>query len=160
MGSSRNAEKSAPDARCSAASCGCTPAAKRQCGVTEATVSKWATAEGWHDRLAEEKTSSVELANSLMLAAKKITEVIITEIGKPDGNIDAITKLSDNVVKIMASAERVANTVNKATVIDVLTSVDRWLLERSKTDKSLTPEILAAINRWHQEYINYIQSRR
>ena len=95
-----------------------------------------------------------------MLAAKKITEVIITEIGKPDGNIDAITKLSDNVVKIMASAERVANTVNKATVIDVLTSVDRWLLERSKTDKSLTPEILAAINRWHQEYINYIQSRR
>ena len=130
-----------------------------QCGITEATVSKWANAEGWRDRLAEEKTSSVELANSLMLAAKKITEAIIEVIGKPNHNIEAITKLSDNVVKIMASAERVANTVNKATVIDVLTSLDRWLLERSKTDKELTPELLAVINRYHQEYILHIQNR-
>ena len=120
---------------------------------------RWVNAEGWKDRLAEEKTSSVELANSLMLSAKKITEAIIAEIGKPDYNIDAITKLSDNVVKIMASAERVANTVNRATVIDVFTSFDRWLLERSKTDKSITPEILATINRLHQEYINHINNR-
>ena len=130
-----------------------------QCGTTETTVSRWANAEGWKDRLAEEKTSSVELANSLMLSAKKITEAIIAEIGKPDYDINSITKLSDNVVKIMASAERVANTVNRATVIDVFTSFDRWLLERSNTDKSLTPEILAAINRLHQEYINHINSR-
>ena len=94
-----------------------------------------------------------------MLSAKKITEVIIVEIGKPNYNIDAVTKLSDNVVKIMASAERVANTVNRATVIDVFTSFDRWLLERSKTDKNITPEILATINRLHQEYINHINNR-
>jgi hypothetical protein len=130
-----------------------------QCSVTEATVSRWTNGDGWGDRLGEEKTSSVELANSLMFAAKMITEVIITEINKPEHDIDAITKLSDNVVKIMASAERVANTVNKSTVIDVLTSLDRWLLERSKTDRSLTPELLAVINRYHQEYINNIQTR-
>lgn len=130
-----------------------------QYGLTEATVSRWVNGEGWRDRLAEEKTSSVELANSMMLAAKKMTEVIITEINKPEYNIDAITKCSDNVVKIMASAERIANTINKATVIDVLTSLDRWLLERSKTDKNLTPELLSVINRYHQEYIIHIQNR-
>ena len=130
-----------------------------QCSVTEATVSRWTNGDGWGDRLREEKTSSVDLANSLMFAAKMITEVIITEINKPKHDIDAVTKLSDNVVKIMASAERVANTVNKSTVIDVLTSLDRWLLERSKTDRSLTPELLAVINRYHQEYINHIQTR-
>lgn len=130
-----------------------------QYGITEATVSKWVNTEGWRDRLNGEKTSSVELANSLMLSAKKITEAIIAEIGKPDYNIDSVTKLSDNVVKIMASAERVANTVNRATVIDVFTSFDRWLLERSKTDKSITPELLAIINRLHQEYITHINNR-
>ena len=130
-----------------------------QCGVTEATVSRWANAENWGDRLKEEKTSSVELANSLMFAAKKITEAIIAEVSKPDYNIDFVTKLSDNTVKMMASAERVANTVNRATVIDVFTSFDRWLLERSKTDKTITPELLAVINRLHQEYINHINNR-
>lgn len=130
-----------------------------QTGVTETTVSRWVNTEGWSDRLLEEKTSSVELANSMMLAAKKMTEIIIAEINKEDYNIDAITKCSDNVVKIMASAERIANTINKATVIDVLTSLDRWLLERSKTDRNLTPELLAIINRYHQEYIVHIASR-
>ena len=131
-----------------------------QCGITEATVSKWANAEGWRDRLAEEKTSSIELANSLMFAAKKITEAIIAEVSKPEYNIDFVTKLSDNTVKMMASAERVANTVNHATVMDVFTAFDLWLLERSKTDKSLTPEILAIINSLHQEYLNHIKTRK
>ena len=118
-----------------------------QCGVTEATVSRWANAENWGDRLKEEKTSSVELANSLMFAAKKITEAIIAEVSKPDYNIDFVTKLSDN-------------TVNHATVMDVFTAFDLWLLERSKTDKSLTPEILAIINGLHQEYLNQIKNRK
>lgn len=130
-----------------------------QCGVTEATVSRWATAENWRGRLEEEKTSSVELANSLMLAAKKITEAIIDELNKPDYNIESITKLSDNTAKIMASAERIANTVNRATVIDVFTAFDRWLLKRSETDKSITPEILVIINRLHQEYLDHIKNR-
>ena len=129
-----------------------------QLGITEATLSRWVNTEGWKDRLSDEKTSSVELANALMFSAKKITEKIIKEIEKPECSIDDLTKLSDNVVKIMASAERVANTVNKATVIDVFTSFDRWLLERSKTDKSITPELLSVINRLHQEYINHINN--
>lgn len=130
------------------------------CGITENTVSKWVNAESWRDRLNEEKTSSIELANSLMFAAKKITEAIIAEIGKSNYNIDAVTRLSDNTVKMMAAAERVANTVNKATVMDVFTAFDQWLLKRSDTDKDITPELLAVINRLHQEYLTYIQNRK
>ena len=95
-----------------------------------------------------------------MFAAKKITEAIIAEIGKPNYNIDAVTKLSDNTIKMMASAERVANTVNRATVMDVFTAFDQWLLKRSETDKDLTPELLAVINRLHQEYLTHIQNRK
>jgi Phage terminase small subunit. len=130
-----------------------------QVGISTTTISKWAVAEKWEERLHDEKTSSVELANSMMLAAKKMTEIIIKEIGSGSYNIETITKCSDNVVKIMASAERIANTINKATVIDVLTSLDMWLLQRSKTDPALTPELLATINRYHNEYIKYAKER-
>ena len=130
-----------------------------QVGISTVTLCKWAKSEMWEERLRDEKISSVELANSMMLAAKKMTEIIIREIGGGNYNIDTITKCSDNVVKIMASAERIANTINKATIIDVITSLDTWLLQRSKTDPDLTPELLAFINRYHNEYIKYIKER-
>lgn len=128
-------------------------------GTSPNTLSKWATKGNWQERLHDEKTSSVELANAMMLAAKKMTEIIIREISNGDYSIDTITKCSDNVVKIMASAERIANTINKATVIDVLTSLDMWLLQHSKTDPDLTPELLSTINHYHNEYIKYIKGR-
>ncbi len=128
-------------------------------GVSAATLSRWVKEGNWEERLNDEKTSSMELANSMMLAAKKMTDIIIKEIEGGSYNIENITKCSDNVVKIMASAERVANTVTKAKVIDVLTSLDKWLYIRSKTDKNLTPQVLSTINYYHQEYVKYLNSR-
>lgn len=128
----------------------------RKIGVSTTTLSKWVKAGNWDERLNDEKTSSVELANSMMLAAKKMTDIIIQEIEKGDYSIENITKCSDNVVKIMASAERVANTVTKAKVIDVLMMLDNWLILRAKTDKNLTPQLLSTINYYHQEYVKHL----
>ena len=89
-----------------------------------------------------------------------MTDAIIEEINKGDYNIETITKCSDNVVKMMASCERVANTVTKSKVIDVLTLLDQWLIVRSKTDRNLTPQLLATINYYHQEYINHIKATK
>ena len=51
-------------------------------GLTEATVSRWAREENWDARRREQNSSSAALVNSLMLAAKKISELIITKLNK------------------------------------------------------------------------------
>lgn len=124
--------------------------------VTETTVSKWATKEGWERQRSEQNTSSLTLANSMMLAAKKMTEQIINDIESGEADIGSITKCSDNLVKIMAAAERIAKTVTRATVIDVIIAFDRWLVQRAETDRDLTPELVEQIVSYHRKYIEHI----
>lgn len=125
-------------------------------GATEATISKWVNKDGWEKQKSEQNTSSLTLANSMMAAAKKMTELIIQNIESGKADIGSITKCSDNLVKIMAAAERIAKTVTRATVIDVIIALDRWLMLRVETDARLTPELLEEITSYHRKYIEYI----
>lgn len=127
--------------------------------VTEATVSKWVNKEDWEGQKKDQNASTVTLANSMMAAAKKMSELIVTEIAGGSANIDTVTKCSDNLVKIMASAERIAKTVTKATIIDVVIALERWLIHRAETDKELTPDLIAIINKYHRKYIEYISAQ-
>ena len=65
-------------------------------GLTEATVSRWAREENWDARRREQNSSSAALVNSLMLAAKKISELIITKLNKGEHpekiNVSDITR--------------------------------------------------------------------
>ena len=109
-------------------------------GLTEATVSRW--------------------VNSLMLAAKKISELIITKLNKGEtDDIDGITKLSDNIAKVMASAKRIAKGITKDEIIDVIIDLEQWMMQRAETDEELTPELLTTINSLHKKYIEYISAQ-
>lgn len=127
--------------------------------VTEATVSRWVNKEDWEGQKKDQNASTVTLANSMMSAAKKMSELIVTEIAGGSANIDTVTKCSDNLVKIMASTERIAKTVTKATIIDVVIALERWLIHRAETDKELTPDLIAIINKYHRKYIEYISAQ-
>lgn len=127
--------------------------------VTEATVSKWVNKENWEGQKKDQNASTVTLANSMMAAAKKMSELIVTEITGGSANIDTVTKCSDNLVKIMASAERIAKTVTKATIIDVVIALERWLMHRAETDKELNPELIGLINKYHRKYVEYISAQ-
>lgn len=128
--------------------------------LTEATVSKWAKEEDWDARRKEQNSSSLALVNSLMLAAKKISELIITKLnaGETD-DIDGITKLSDNIAKVMASAKRIAKGITKDEVIDVIIDLEQWLMQRMDTDDELTPELISTINKYHKKYIEFISAQ-
>lgn len=129
-------------------------------GITEATVSKWAKEEDWDTRRKEQNSSSTALVNSLMLAAKKISELIITKLNSGEtGDIDAITKLSDNIAKVMASAKRIAKGITKDEVIDVIIDLEQWMVQRSETDKELTPELISTINGLHRKYIEHVSAQ-
>ena len=120
-------------------------------GLTEATVSRWAR---------EQNSSSAALVNSLMLAAKKISELIITKLNKGEtDDIDGITKLSDNIAKVMASAKRIAKGITKDEIIDVIIDLEQWMMQRAETDEELTPELLTTINSLHKKYIEYISAQ-
>lgn len=106
----------------------------------------------------EQNTSTLALANSMMAAARKMSELIISNIENGNTDIGTITKCSDNLVKIMAAAERIAKTVTRATVIDVVIALDRWLVQRAEVDERLSPEMLESITGFHRKYIEYITS--
>ena len=125
-------------------------------GSSEVTVSRWANKEGWEQQRQDQNTSTLTLANMMMQAAKKMSELIINNIESGNADIDSITKCSDNLCKIMKAAERIANTVTRATVIDVIIALDRWIVERSKTDPNLTPELVDTITNLHRGYIEHI----
>lgn len=128
--------------------------------LTEATVSKWAKEEDWDARRKEQNSSSLALVNSLMLAAKKISELIITKLNAGETNdIDGITKLSDNIAKVMASAKRIAKGITKDEVIDVIIDLEQWLMQRMDTDDELTPELISTINKYHKKYIEFISAQ-
>lgn len=100
------------------------------------------------------------LVNSLMLAAKKISELIITKLNKGEtDDIDGITKLSDNIAKVMASAKRIAKGITKDEIIDVIIDLEQWMMQRAETDEELTPELLTTINSLHKKYIEYISAQ-
>jgi predicted transcriptional regulator len=128
-------------------------------GVTEATVSRWVKANGWSKEKEDQSTSTIALANSMMAAARKMSDLIIKEVEGGKADIKTITQCSDNLVKIMAAAERIANTVTKATIIDVIIGLERWLMHRAETDKDLTPDLVQLFNKYHKEYIKYISSK-
>lgn len=125
-------------------------------GLTEATVSRWAREENWDARRREQNSSSVALVNSLMLAARKISEQIITKLNKGEtDDIDGITKLSDNIAKVMASAKR----ITQDEIIDVIIDLEQWMMQRAETDEELTPELLTTINGLHKKYIECISAQ-
>lgn len=125
-------------------------------GTTEASVSKWVNKGEWERQKQEQNTSTLTLANSMMAAARKMSQLIIDNIESGNADISTVTKCSDNLVKIMAAAERIAKTVTRATVIDVIIALDRWLMQRVETDPHLTPELLEQITSYHRKYIEYI----
>lgn len=125
-------------------------------GCTEATISKWVNNESWEQQKRDQNTSTVALANALMAAAKKMSEQIVKLMETDDPDVDKLTKCSDNLVKIMASAERISKTVTRATVIDVIIALDRWLMRQVEVDPKLSTEKLEFITSYHQKYIAYI----
>lgn len=128
--------------------------------LTEATVSRWAKEEDWDSRRKEQNSSSVALVNSLMLAARKISERIIEMLSSEEPeDIGSITKLSDNIAKVMASAKRIAKGITKDEVIDVIIDLEQWLMQRMETDDELTPELIGTINRYHKKYIEFISAQ-
>ena len=126
-------------------------------GLPEA---RWAREENWDARRREQNSSSAALVNSLMLAARKISELIITRLNKGEtDDIDGITKLSDNIAKVMASAKRIAKGITKDEIIDVIIDLEQWMMQRAETDEELTPELLTTINGLHKKYIEYISAQ-
>ena len=110
-------------------------------GLTEATVSRWAREENWDARRREQNSSSAALNK-----------------GETD-DIDGITKLSDNIAKVMASAKRIAKGITKDEIIDVIIDLEQWMMQRAETDEELTPELLTTINSLHKKYIEYISAQ-
>lgn len=129
-------------------------------GVTENTVGNWVKRFGWEEERSQQANTTENLARTMMEAAKEVSQLIIDKIrdGGKDVDITAITKCADNLVKVMAAAERISKVITKDMIIDVLITLERWLVKRAETDPELTPENVALINKYHREYIQAVSA--
>ena len=122
----------------------------RRAALTEATVCSWAKKDGWEQKRREQNSSSITLVNSLKAASAKISEKIVAKL---EGDI---TKLSDNISKLIAAAMRIDKNITKSDAIDVMIDYENYLQLCAQTDKELTPDLIATVNHYAQEYVKHL----
>jgi hypothetical protein len=121
--------------------------------------SRWAKEEKWDDkRRSREKVSpSAALVNSLTTAARTVSEKLIVMLSCDElTEIGEITKLSDNISKLISSAHKMSKNYTRDDVIDMEIDYEHWLAERAQTDAKLTPELISVIHYYHQKYIEHL----
>lgn len=130
----------------------------RRAALTEATVCSWAKKDGWEQKRREQNSSSITLVNSLKAASAKISEKIVAKLEGDctDGEIANITKLSDNISKLIAAAMRIDKNITKSDAIDVMIDYENYLQLCAQTDKELTPDLIATVNHYAQEYVKHL----
>ena len=116
--------------------------------VSRVTISKWCTADKWKEARAAKNITRPELVNKLLLAINElITQVM--ESGDPQ----LMASLGDKLSKLASVIEKLDKKANVVDAIEVFMAFSKWLEFRSKTDPSVTPELMRTINKYQDLYI-------
>ena len=116
--------------------------------VARATVSRWASADGWKEARAAKNITRPELVNKLLLT-------IDTLIDQVNNSKDPtlISGLGDKLAKLSSVIEKLDKKANVVDAIEVFMAFSKWLEYRSLTDPEVTPELMKAINKYQDKYI-------
>lgn len=117
-------------------------------GVSNVTLSKWVSAEGWKEMRAARNITRPELVNKILRAIDRLLD----EVGESmDGK--NLSALSDRLAKFAAVIEKLDKRTSVVDAIEVFMAFGKWLEYRSETDPEVTPELIKVINRLQDKYI-------
>lgn len=124
-------------------------------GVSPQTVTKWVNTGNWSEQRAAQNITRPELVNKLLRTVDKMIEAVNTS-----EDPDAANGLGDKLAKFAATIEKLDKHTSIVDVIEVFMAFDKWLQYQAQFDEDITPEMLKTINKYHNQYINYLMQNK
>ena len=124
-------------------------------GVSPQTVTKWVNTGNWSEQRAAQNITRPELVNKLLRTVDKMIEAVNTS-----EDPDAANCLGDKLAKFAATIEKLDKHTSIVDVIEVFMAFGKWLQYQAKFDEDITPELLKTINKYHNQYINYLMQNK
>ena len=124
-------------------------------GVSPQTVTKWVNTGNWSEQRAAQNITRPELVNKLLRTVDKMIEAVNTS-----EDPDAANGLGDKLAKFAATIENLDKHTSIVDVIEVFMAFSKWLQYQAQFDEDITPELLKTINKYHNQYINYLMQNK
>lgn len=124
-------------------------------GVSAQTITKWVNAGGWVEQRAAQNITRPELVNKLLRTVDKMIEAV-----NDSDDPDAANGLGDKLAKFAATIEKLDKHTSIVDVIEVFMAFSKWLQFQAEFDEDITPELLKTINKYHNQYINYLMQNK
>ncbi|MDR1865985.1 MAG: terminase [Bacteroidales bacterium] len=118
-------------------------------GMSEQTVSRWADREEWAQKRAGMNITRPELVNKSLMALNRILDQV-----QASDDLELVASLPDKLSKFAAAIEKLDRKGNIVHVIESFLSFSKWLEERKTFDRELKPEIILAVSKYQDLYIN------
>jgi hypothetical protein len=118
-------------------------------GVSEQTVGKWATQDNWAVRRAGVSITRPELVNKALAALNMILDQVLES-----KDLDVIAALPDKLSKFAASIEKLDKKSNVVNFMESFMAFLKWLRKRKEADTDLTNELIVAIAKYQDIFIN------
>ena len=124
-------------------------------GVSAQTITKWVNVGGWVEQRAAQNITRPELVNKLLRTVDKMIEAV-----NDSDDPDAANGLGDMLAKFAATIEKLDKHTSIVDVIEVFMAFSKWLQFQAEFDEDITPELLKTINKYHNQYINYLMQNK
>lgn len=124
-------------------------------GVSAQTITKWVNGGGWVEQRAAQNITRPELVNKLLRTVDKMIETV-----NDSDDPDAANGLGDKLAKFAATIEKLDKHTSIVDVIEVFMAFSKWLQFQAEFDEDITPELLKTINKYHNQYINYLMQNK
>lgn len=124
-------------------------------GVSPQTVTKWVNTGNWSEQRAAQNITRPELVNKLLRTVDKMIEAVNTS-----EDPDAANGLGDKLAKFAATIEKLDKHTSIVDVIEVFMAFGKRLQYQAQFDEGITPELLKTINKYHNQYINYLMQNK
>lgn len=124
-------------------------------GVSPQTVTKWVNTGNWSEQRAAQNITRPELVNKLLRTVDKMIEAV-----NDSDDPDAANGLGDKLAKFAATIEKLDKHTSIVDVIEVFMAFSKWLQFQAEFDEDITPELLKTINKYHNQYINYLMQNK
>lgn len=124
-------------------------------GVSAQTITKWVNVGGWVEQRAAQNITRPELVNKLLRTVDKMIEAV-----NDSDDPDAANGLGDKLAKFAATIEKLDKHTSIVDVIEVFMAFSKWLQFQAEFDEDITPKLLKTINKYHNQYINYLMQNK
>lgn len=116
--------------------------------VSRVTISKWCAADGWREARAAKSITRPELVNKLLIAIDSLIEQV-----NQSNDPKMIAGLGDKLSKLSSVIEKLDKKANVVTAVEVFMAFSKWLEFRSKSDPTVTVELIKIINRYQDMFL-------